>query len=154
MSLSITSTQDARVIEWVGNKLRVDNRLDACFNPSTSLAFMVGDGDELLCVLLAHNFRPELALELSIVSTSPRWASRKVLRYIFDYCFNTANVKRVYTQASSFNEKALDMNRRLGFEEMAVLPDFSYDLDNSPYDVHVFSMTRDNCKWVQKAKAP
>jgi hypothetical protein len=40
------------------------------------------------------------------------------------------------------------MNKRLGFTELAVLPDFVVKTTGEVTDNHVFTMTKNECKWL------
>lgn len=103
---------------------------------------------ELIAVIIFHNFLLPHKMEISIATKSPKWCTRRVLFECFDYCFNIAKINRIYTQVMASNKKALDMNRRLGFEEVAVLPEFTPDAEDKLHDNHVFTMTREQCRWI------
>lgn len=72
------------------------------------------------------------------------WLSRAVLRCLFDYPFRRAGVRAVVGTVSSSNERALSLNRRLGFVERGRVPDADPD-----GDIVVMSMTRGECRWIE-----
>jgi RimJ/RimL family protein N-acetyltransferase len=123
-------------------------KVNTIFDPYKSHLISMDDGADILGVVVLFNYSPPATIEMSIVTESPKWCTRKVLFHCFNYCFNIANVKRIYTQVKGDNRIALEMNRRLGFKEMAVLPDNVVTVDGEVSDNHIFSMTKNECKWL------
>jgi RimJ/RimL family protein N-acetyltransferase len=108
----------------------------------------IDDGKDLLGVVVFHNYQPPATIEISIITVSNKWCTKSVLLSCFDYCFNIAKVKRIYTQVCASNHVAINMNKRLGFTELAVLPDFVVKTTGEVTDNHVFTMTKNECKWL------
>jgi len=146
----IRSLQDVRILQWAQNKLRETIRLNPYFDPNSSTVISIVDDQNILGAVIFTNYQPPATVEMSIVTVSPKWCNRQVLYECFRYCFETLEVKRIYTQVKGDNKKALDLNRRLGFKEIAVLPDYVVDMDDKIHDNHVFTMTKDECKWYGK----
>lgn len=147
--INIRDVQDERIVRWAQNRLREDLGLNVYFDPATSTTLTIDNDEELFAVVVFTNYQPPATIEMSIYSQDRRWCSRKVLKECFRYCFETLGVRRIYTQVKSDNKKALDMNKRLGFEEIAVLPEQIVDMAGNVLDNHIFTMTRENCKWLE-----
>ena len=74
---------------------------------------------------------------------SPGWIDKATLHAAFDYPFNVMGCTQVLAFVPSGNEVALQMNRRLGFEDVAAL-----DGAHPDGALFVMRMKRDNCKWL------
>lgn len=147
--IHVRDQQDQRFLDWVRVNFRETIGLDVNFDKNTCLTKAIDrDKKELLAVVVFHDFIPGHRMEMSIASADPKWCNRKVLFNCFDYCFNICEVNRIYTQVMGNNPKALEMNKRLGFREMAVLPGFTVDIDGKAHDNHVFSMNKKECRWI------
>ena len=106
----------------------------------------------MLGVVVFYNHVPKVRLEMALIGLSPKWLTKKVIVNCFDYCFNVVKVNRLYTQVTGNNTHALEINKRLGLKELAILPDYVADMNGVMQDNHVFSMTKEECKWLwQKA---
>jgi RimJ/RimL family protein N-acetyltransferase len=145
--MSLVDSQDPRLIEWAKPHFERAN-VDTSFSVGSCKMKAVYNKDQLLAVVFFHNYVPGLRIEMSIASASPRWASKQVLTKCFEYCFNECNIERIYTQVMGSNTKALEMNKKLGFKEVAVLPQFCLDVHRRLQDTHIFSMTKNECKWL------
>ena len=57
--------------------------------------------------LIFHNWEPTAgAIEVSAAATSPRWATRAVLKYAFAYCFEHSGCQMVVARISEKNTTA------------------------------------------------
>lgn len=145
--------KDLSLLELAQNRIREDLKLNTYFDPYTSLCMAIDNSVELYAIVIFHNYQVNATIETSIVSFNKKWFSKSMCFQFFNYCFNIAKVKRIYTQVCASNHVALDMNKRLGFKEMAVLPDFVLKTNGEITDNHIFSMTKDECKWLWADKA-
>jgi RimJ/RimL family protein N-acetyltransferase len=75
---------------------------------------------------------------------SAGWWNKSFLRYAFYYPFVELDCKITVAKVASSNELALDIDRRLGFKEVCVIPDAFPD----GVGMHVMIMRRENCKWL------
>lgn len=145
--MNIINSKDPRLIEWARPYFESAN-VDTSFTADSCSMKAIEDGNNLLAVVFFHNYIPGARIEMSIASASPKWASKEVLTNCFEYCFNECNIERIYTQVMGSNAKALKMNRKLGFKEVAVLPQFCLDVHRRLEDTHIFTMKRNECKWL------
>lgn len=74
----------------------------------------------------------------------PKATSREFYRIIFDYPFNQLKVKRARAVVSTANERAKEIDERLGFIYEATLRDYFPD-----GDALVYSMTKEQCRWIK-----
>jgi len=147
--IRIIDQQDQIFLDFVRSNIRQNVGLDVNYKQETCKTKAIDrDGEELLAVVVFHDFIPGHRMELSIAAKSPKWGTKKVLFNCFDYCFNICEVNRIYTQVLGNNTKALEFNKRLGFEEIAILPEFTQDIYGKAQDNHVFTMTKKECRWI------
>jgi RimJ/RimL family protein N-acetyltransferase len=70
--------------------------------------------------------------------------SRKHIKAAFDYAFNVCGCELVFGMVPSGNTRALDIDLRLGFKEVANIagahPDGS---------LHILMMRREDCRWLR-----
>lgn len=144
----LNTVQDIRLLKIAEEGLMRTVGTHTYFNAEQCTWMGVFDDDVLLGVVVIHNYEASACVQMSIYSESPKWCTRKVLVTAFDYCFNTLDIKRVYTQVCAENAKALKMNKRLGFEQIAVLPESIVRLDGKVCDNHIFTMTREQCRFL------
>lgn len=73
----------------------------------------------------------------------PGWIDKAMLHAAFDYPFRTLECTQVLAFVPSGNEAALEINRRLGFEDVV-------ELDGAHPDgaIVVLRMRRADCKWI------
>jgi hypothetical protein len=74
----------------------------------------------------------------------PGWATLKMVWIAFDYPFNQLKVERVLGAVGSHNEKVLSYDKRLGFKEVARIPDAV-----PGGDLVILSMMREECIWLR-----
>ena len=82
---------------------------------------------------------------LTIYTTTPYWAKRHVLRYIFNVVFNLIKAERCSVLVSKSNQKSFDMCKRLGFVEEGYLRQYRPNGD----DCYVMGMLKKECKWYE-----
>lgn len=83
--------------------------------------------------------------ELNVASVSPRWLTKRLLGFIFDYIFNVCGRIRATTIVDSRNEKSLRLQKWMGFVEEARLKNIYGEGDGV-----VFRMLRNECKWIEQ----
>lgn len=77
---------------------------------------------------------------------NPRYVGRDIIREAFRYPFGIGNLECVLGTVRSDNQKALDLDRRLGFETVAVIPN-GY---GKGVDLHILHLSRDKCRWYRQ----
>jgi RimJ/RimL family protein N-acetyltransferase len=84
------------------------------------------------------------SLQMHMAGDTPKWGSRRLLRAVFGYAFNQCGCNMVFGMVPSNNAKALEIDLRLGFTEIANIPGAHPD-----GSLHVLIMRRDNCRWLR-----
>lgn len=103
------------------------------------------DGAEVIAGIIYHNFIKEYKnIEMSITTTSKRWATRSVLKQILSYPFNQLGCQRVTACIRSSNEKAIRLVVGVGFRHEGTIR-----LGCGEEDMFVFGMLRKEAKkWI------
>ena len=97
--------------------------------------------NELRAVVLYCGFVGK-SCQIHIASTGSHWATRDFLRATFDYPFNKLGLKVILGTVAGNNEKALKLDRHLGFKEVAMIPDA-----HEQGDLVIFEMRPEFCRW-------
>lgn len=130
---------DNRVSRWVSRKIEGQ---EIEWGPHTSLA--VVDGERVLAGVVYSEYRNGIDIRASIASNGPGWASRGVLRALFDYPFNQLGVVRITCLIADDNVKSQTLCEKLGF-----VPEGIHHLAwDGKKDVISFGLLRKNCKWI------
>ena len=71
--------------------------------------------DDFRAAVLFENWKPEFGtIEMGAYATGPQWLSRRVIRVLGDYAFNTAGVQAVIWRTSEENRRAVSIAERMG----------------------------------------
>lgn len=109
-----------------------------CFSINISL-----NGQTMAGVLI-NDIRPRRDCWLTIYSTSKRWATKGVLKYVFGVVFKMIAAERCSVFVSADNDKSLKMCLRLGFKQEGLLRYFR----NDGKDCVVLGMLKNECRWI------
>ncbi len=78
--------------------------------------------DQLLAVCVYHDYHPEhKTCQVSIVSWSPKWAQRGVIKALLSVPFEQYGVNKLWSCTPHDNERALKFNKGIGFKREALL---------------------------------
>jgi RimJ/RimL family protein N-acetyltransferase len=80
-----------------------------------------------------------------MAGTQRNWASKEVLFAVFDYVFRQLSCERVFGFIKANNERALTIAKKLGFNEIVVIPRVYSDTD-----VIVVCLEKSDCRWMNK----
>ena len=80
---------------------------------------------------------------IHVGSEGQHWATKDFLREVFNYPFNKLKVKVIIGTVAGSNEKALKLDRHLGFRDVATIPDAHDD-----GDLVILEMRPEYCKWA------
>lgn len=129
---------DPSVVLWV------EERLNLRFEKAAGIGVAL-DG-QLVAGVVYSEYRPNVpAIDASIVSTDPAWASRSVLRAIFAYPFNQLGVERLSATTAKRNKTAREFLVRLGFQ----LEGIGRRAFPGGGDAAVYSILRNECRWIR-----
>ena len=98
---------------------------------------------ELIGGVLIHDIREKRDCFLTIYTTTPKWAKRHVLKYVFGIVFKLIEAERCSVLVSESNKKSLDMCLRLGFEKEGLLRRYRENGE----DCYILGMLKQDCKW-------
>lgn len=128
---------DAEIAYWVAQRLGVNS-----FGPCRAIG--VGLDGEIIAGVVYHDCRHR-SLEMSIASTTPKWATRLTLKHFFAYPFLTQGVDRVTALVDADATDIQRFDERLGFVKEGVLRKA-----HPNGDAIIYGMLREECKWVPK----
>jgi hypothetical protein len=105
----------------------------------TAQSIVCADEDGLVAGVVYDHFNGAVVHAHIVVE---RQATKDWYRAIFDYPFNVLGVKKIVGQVSSYNLKALHLDKSLGFEEEGRIKEFF----TSGADMVILTMRREQCK--------
>jgi len=147
--INIRDVREQSVLDWATIVFRRSAGINTNFDlEKIAMKAVDRDGKDLLAVIVISDLVDGERLEMSVASVDPTFLTKKVLFDCFNFCFNICGVKRIYTQVIGENEKALEFNKRLGFKEIVVLPEYTRNAAGEMKDNHVFIMAKNECRWI------
>lgn len=84
---------------------------------------------------------------IHVASDGQRWMDRSFLYVAFHFPFVVCGLAAIIGAVPGNREKALRLNRHLGFKEIAVIED-GWD---PGIPLHLLKMTKDTCRWLKLA---
>ncbi|WP_020095745.1 hypothetical protein [Methylobacterium sp. 285MFTsu5.1] len=135
--------RDRIVINDLEHGRAVARRAGAIFNPDGDQVIARVRDDELLGGMVYTAHVPGTSIAIHTAGFVRDWANRDLIWASFHYPFVQLSVKRVFGQVQASNARALEVNRKLGFKEVARIPGVF-----SCGDLVVVSMHRDECRWI------
>jgi RimJ/RimL family protein N-acetyltransferase len=122
--------------QWAASRIGIEG-----FGPSVSIGVQ-RDG-EIIAACVYHDLRGG-QIEASIAASSPQWATRSVLYGLFAYPFIQVGANRLLVTCSEANDKAMKMNKQLGFVQEGRLRNL-----HGSDDAILWGMLRNECKWIK-----
>ena len=98
--------------------------------------------NELRAVVVYCNFQGK-SCQIHICSVGNHWMSKELVNAIFDYPFEKMGLKVILGVISGKNEKSLKLSRKLGFKDVAKIPDAHDD-----GDLVILTMRPEDCRWL------
>ena len=84
------------------------------------------------------------SITMHMAGFNDKWVNRNILWAVFNYAFNQLKVNKVFGQVPESNQRALEINLKLGFLVETRVKDVFVD-----GDLLVVSMYRDQCRWLK-----
>lgn len=94
---------------------------------------------------VVYNAFIKTAMFIHMAGVEDNWATREFLWVVYDYPFNALGVTWLYGLVDPLNERALDIDKRMGFREVTRLPGALGDRD-----LIVVGMKREHCWLLDK----
>lgn len=88
--------------------------------------------------------QPKTSISMHVETFHPNWLNRDFLWLMFDYPFNLLGVQRAFGFTPESNEKSITFQRRLGFKEVARVPNV-YQID---VPLIISCIEKQECKWL------
>lgn len=107
--------RDQAIIAWAEQQLKT-------ILAKPAVAIGVAHGHELVAAAIYNNYRPP-NIEVTFVTTSPRWASPGAVKRILSYPFLQLDCRRITATTEATNKRACAFLCRLGFEQEGYHPD-------------------------------
>jgi RimJ/RimL family protein N-acetyltransferase len=123
---------------------RVADRAGAPFNPNTDICIArVEDGE--LWGGVTYTGYTGASIQMHMAGFVPRWADRAFLWAAFHYPFVQIGCRKVFGQVPESNTKALEIDKRLGFKEVARIEDVFSD-----GACIILALAREDCRWLKQ----
>lgn len=119
--------------KWAGNNL-----------PQASGAHYLGnviDGKIRAVVMYCNFFGKSCCIHVH--GEGHHWATKSFLKEVFNYPFNILKLKVIIGTVAGNNEKALKLDRHLGFRDVATISDA-----HDEGDLVILEMRPEYCKWA------
>lgn len=126
-----------RIGKWVTEKA------GGQYQPGNTGIALERDGE--LVVGIMYDGYTEASISMHSRCDDPKATTREFYRIIFDYPFNQLKVKRATVIVSTANERAQQIDERLGFVREAVLKDYFPD-----GDAIIYYMNKEQCRWIKR----
>lgn len=116
------------------------------FAPASSFnAIGVEDeGGNLIAGVAFDSFVPEVRCSMHCAGEAINWCSKRLLKFCFEYAFNTAKCKVIVNVVPASNEGSIKFTKHIGFTESTRIRDGAQD-----GDLVVLTLHRDDCKWIK-----
>lgn len=128
---------DQELAEWLGWRLGIKFA-------QPYICIGVVRGETLVAACLYNNYQPP-NIEITFATTTPRWASREVIRQILGYPFCQLGCLRISALVHAGNEPTRSFLCRLGFRQEGFHPSLYADDDGVSYGF----LKRDAQKWLE-----
>jgi RimJ/RimL family protein N-acetyltransferase len=134
---------DRELCLWAGQQLGLVGAIKTSAAP---VAIGVALHGQIVAAAVFHDYRPP-SIEVTFVTTTPRWASRSNIKAILHYPFCQLGCKRVTAVTAEHNRPARAFLERLGFSQEGVHPDV-YD-DSASAGISYGLLRRDAERWLR-----
>lgn len=114
------------------------------FNPAVDVCIARVEGEELYGGVLLNGYTGA-SINTHMAGFRQAWSNRDHLWVVFDYCFNQLGCKKVFGQIPANNQRALEVDLKLGFKIEARIQ----DVFPGGEDLIVVSMSREDCRWLK-----
>jgi RimJ/RimL family protein N-acetyltransferase len=129
----VLETNQELLKKWAGDNL-----------PQASNAHYLGnviDGKIRAVVMYCNFFGKSCCIHVH--GEDNHWATKSFLKAVFHYPFNILKLKVIIGTVAGNNEKALRLDRHLGFRDVAIIPDA-----HDEGDLVILEMRPEYCKWA------
>ena len=136
--MRIIDDQHGRVGRWV-----IERTGGTYTKEDTKAIGLEQDGKLVAGTIFNSSFGNSVCIHLACDKS----LTREFIWFCFYYAFDQLSVKKLIGMVDCTNEKALRLNKRLGFIRECVIKDGSRN-----GDMVIMTMTRDQCRWLSAVK--
>jgi hypothetical protein len=118
--------------------------------PSADMKLMAWAEDNKVRLVVGFNAFMGRVCQMHVaMEPNYHFTPKEMLRVTFDHAFNSFKVKKLIGILNSKNEKAMKYDLHLGFTEEYRMP----GMHDDGGDIVILSMTREQCKYLDKEEA-
>lgn len=128
--------RDRELSLWAGDRIGIKD-----FGPCAAIG--VAHRGSIVAAAIYNNYRPP-NIEVTFVTSSPRWASPGAIRAILAYPFKQLGCKRITAVTEASNQPARAFLCRLGFRQEGIHPDALPTGDAVTYGL----LRKDAARWI------
>ena len=122
----------------------INHILKVKFTPENAKVIASVTQDCQIMGVTAFSRFSEYNCELSVASSTPRFMTKEYLRAVFHYPFITCGKRRITAIIEDDNQRAQEIDKRLGFVYEATLKNWYGEKDGI-----VMRMLNDECTWIK-----
>ena len=126
------------VFNWVIKNLKASPEN---FSRHVTLGIMLDS--EVIAGVILSDIRENVDVWLTIFATDKRWCNKRILRAIFEVCFELLKCRRVSVRVDEKNFKSIRLVEGLGFQKEGVLKKF----EDNGHDSIIYAMLNNECIW-------
>lgn len=115
------------------------------YNPNADGCIVrVSATGEIMAGIRYCDHQPHTSISMHVESFHPSWLSRDFCWVMFDYPFRLLGVERALTFTPESNHRSLNLQKRLGFKEVALVPGV-YQKD---VPLIISCLEKEECRWL------
>ncbi len=121
---------------------KISTAAQLAYNPSTDVCIARVEDGELWGGVVYQGYTGA-SISIHMAGFNPRWVNKDMIWVAFHYPFVQLGCKKLFGQVGLHNQKALELDLRLGFKEEARIADVYPE-----GDMVLLSMRLEDCKWL------
>jgi hypothetical protein len=95
---------------------------------------------------VAYNHFQGKTCQMHVVIQKPEKVTREIIRQVFEFPFVVCDLEWILGPVAATNEKALNFDLKLGFREIARLPNGA----SNGSDLIILGMQKQDCRWLKR----
>lgn len=84
--------------------------------------------------------------QMHVVNLKSGYVPKQVLKSAFDYPFNQLGIEKAFGIVNSFNTRAMEFDKKVGFKEVVRFA----GMHDDGGDLVVFEMNKSDCRWIRE----
>lgn len=124
-------------LSWLCQELEI--------HPTSAMRGLTLLVDDTPVLMVGYDNWTEGAVSMHQWAVHPKYFGRDILREAFRYPFGIGNKSVAVATVRSDNPRALEVDRKIGFKDIAVIPD-AY---GPGVNMHILTLYRHSCRWYR-----